>query len=79
MVYLIIVVLISRFYCEWCWEDVKTGKRKYEDISQFFMFMYYLNYGLALVFSSLGCLIFASTLALYQMVIFKKRVLNLNA
>jgi len=78
MLYLIIGIIIGKIYCEWLWKDISSGNRKYEDIDKFLKFMYYLNYILALIFSSATSLGFAIILSLYQMVIIKKRALNLN-
>ena len=78
MLYLIIGIIIGKIYCEWLWKDVSSGKRTYEDIDKCLKFMYYLNYVIAIMFLSATSLGFAMVMSLYQMVINKKRALNLN-
>ena len=75
---LIIVILITIGYAELVWYLIKIKKRPYEEINSFVKFMVGFNFVIAILFSSYGSLCFGIILSLYQLVIYKERVKQLQ-
>ena len=73
-----LIILISIAYGELIWHLIKSGKRSYKDMDKMMKFIVGFNYVAAILVGSGINLIFGVVCSLYQLVIFKMRIEDLD-